>query len=212
MSINKYFIALLLYTHSVVPFTIMLDPSGDAKHTGRIIQDTFERGVTLQCVELLKKEINKELPHIRVVITRIPGETIQPLQNASFSNRLQADFHLSVSFYPEPDIPSHVTIFQYLTNQTDYWHTYNPLSFYHISQAHLINIEPTTIIGKKFLQTFENKTVNLFFITRGLFALPFKPLVGIKAPCLAIEAGLAHTNDFKQIIKPLITCIKEITT
>ena len=39
----------------------MIDPSGDAKHTGRVIQDTFERGITLQCAEALKKELNSAM-------------------------------------------------------------------------------------------------------------------------------------------------------
>lgn len=36
-------------------YTIMLNPAGDARHTGRRIDDTFERSVTLQYVEKLKK-------------------------------------------------------------------------------------------------------------------------------------------------------------
>ncbi len=35
-------------------FTIMIDPAGDAKHTGRLIGDTLERGISLQCAEQLK--------------------------------------------------------------------------------------------------------------------------------------------------------------
>lgn len=195
---------------TLMPFTIMIDPSGDAKHTGRVIQDTFERGITLQCAELLKKELNKTVPQIRVVLTRVPGETIQPLQNASFANRLQADFYLSICLYPSPDIPNHISLFQYLTSPTDHWHTHIPLHFYHINQAHLINISLTSEIGKRFLSTLQDKSINSFFAVRGLFSIPFKPLIGIKAPALALEAGLAHKDDFKQIIQPLIACIKEI--
>src|SRR5690606_15053887 len=139
----KLYIFLLFLTKSLSPFTIMIDPSGDTKHTGRIIQDTFERGITLQCAEQLKKELKKILPNIHIVLTRIPGETIQPLQNAAFANRLQVDLYLSIYFYFEPEIPAHISLYYYLSHQTDYWHTYIPLSFYHVTQAHLINIEQT---------------------------------------------------------------------
>ena len=213
MSIKHLLLSIMVLLHSNIhPFTIMIDPSGDAKHTGRVIHDTFERGITLQCAELLKKELNKALPHVRIVLTRVPGETIQPLQNASFANRLQVDFYLSICFYPDFDIPNSIAIYQYLTQPTDYWHNHIPLHFYHIDQAHLININATSEIGKKFLNTLQNKSINSFFLVKGLFAIPFKPLIGIKAPALALEVGLAQKNDFNQIIKPIIACIKEIVT
>src|SRR5579872_1728748 len=70
------------------PFTIMLDPAGDAQYPGRIIDDCFERGITLQLAEQLSTVIAQRFPSIRVVITRQPGETRQPLQHANFANRL----------------------------------------------------------------------------------------------------------------------------
>lgn len=213
MSIKKYILTLIFFhTQSIFSFTVMIDPSGDAKHTGRVIQDTFERGITLQCAELLKKELNKTVPNVRIVLTRVPGETIQPLQNASFANRLQADLYLSISFYLETDIPPHVALYQYITNQTDYWHKYSPLSFYHVSQAHLINIGLTTLLSKKLLKLLQNNNINPFFLPQGLFAIPYKPLVGIKASAIAIEAGINQKDDFKKVIKPLVAFIQEISS
>ena len=211
MSIKNFIILFLFYTSNISPFTIMIDPSGDAKHTGRIIQDTFERGITLQCAQALKNELNSTIPQVRVVISRMPGETIQPLQNASFANRLQIDFYINISLYMETNIPSHIAIYQYLTSQTDFWHKYSPLCFYNVSQAHLINIDQTTILGKKLLKILQNNSINNFFKPQGLFAIPYKLLIGIKAPALSIEAGIAHKDDFKYLIKPLIAFIKEIT-
>ena len=58
MSLKHTFFLLLFVTIPTLSkkFTIMLDPSGDAKHTGRIINKTFERGISLQCAEVLKKK------------------------------------------------------------------------------------------------------------------------------------------------------------
>lgn len=214
MSIKHLFslIIFFLTIQSIKPFTIMIDPSGDAKHTGRIIEDTFERGITLQCVEELKKEINKVLPHVRIVLTRVPGESIQPLQNASFANRLQVDLYLSIYFYSETDAPSHVALYHYLVSSTDLWHQHNPLSFYHIDQAHLINVAKTQDIAQRWHEILQSKQQNPFFVSQGLFALPFQPLLGIKAPALSLEAGLNKKNDWKQLIQPLATCIKEIAS
>lgn len=195
---------------TIVPFTIMIDPTGDAKHTGREIEDTFERGITVLCAQALKTEIIKLIPNVQVILTRVPGEKLSELQNASFANRLGVDFYLSLAFYAEPMIPKHVAIFYYLEQETDTWHRYNALQFYHASQAHLININLTKQFAKTFLQHFEQKTINTSFIMRGVFGLPCKPLMGIKAPALCIEAGLESKDDWKNLINPLISCIQAI--
>jgi len=187
----------------------MIDPFGDSKLlTGHEIDDNFERGITLQCAEELKKQLNNVLPDIRIVLTRVPGETIQPLQNASFSNRLQADFYLSISFYHEQEIPSHVSLFYYLENTTDLWHRHNSLHFYRAEQAHLINIKTSKSIGERFLETLSNSSINSVFVTTGLFGCPYKQLIGVQAPSIAIEAGLQKKDDWKYLISSLITCIK----
>ena len=79
--------SLAFYARKTKPFSIMLDPAGDAQTTGRIIDDNYERGVTLQLCEDIKKQLEAEQPkNTRIVLTRFPGETIDPLQNANFAN------------------------------------------------------------------------------------------------------------------------------
>lgn len=213
MSLKFLFILLsCISLHGQTPFTILIDPAGDAQHTGREIGDTFERGITLQCAQELKKQLTENNPNIRVILTRVPGETIQPLHNALFSNRLQANLYLRIGFYYEQNIPSHVSIFYYCENTTDYWHKYNPLRFYPLEQAYLINLNTTKELGTTFLQIFNNNKINSVFVPYGLFGIPLQPLIGIQAPALYIEAGLYNTNDWRHLIKPLISCIQAITT
>lgn len=192
-------------------FTIMIDPYGDSKNTGHEIDDTFERAITLECAQELKKQINKSCPTIRVVLTRAPGESVQPLQNASFSNKLQANFYISLSFYNQQEIPSHISFFYYLENQTDLWHKYNSLYFYHVDNAYLINLKISKLIGETFFNYFKNnKFASSVFVPLGLFACPYKQLIGVKAPSIAIEAGLQKKDDWKHLIQPLISCIESI--
>src|SRR3989339_258513 len=129
-------------------FTIMIDPAGDAKHTGRLVQDTLERGISLQCAEELKKVIMQKHTNIRVILTRVPGETIQPLQNASFANRLNIDLYLSIYFYEEQHTPAYITLYHYIENPiVDYWYKPINLCFYQANQAHLTNLTQTTTWG-----------------------------------------------------------------
>lgn len=192
-------------------FTIMIDPAGDAKHTGRLIQDTLERGISLQCAEQLKTALIKKFNTIRVILTRVPGETIQPLQNASFANRLGVNLYLSLYFYHEPEMPAHITFYYYLENPiTDLWHKPTTLSLYQVNQAHLLNLKTTQAWGKIMLEALHDKNFSKFFRPRGLFGIPFTPLVGIKAPAIAVEVGLKNKSDWQHIIDPLIIAIERI--
>ncbi len=82
-------------------FTVMIDPAGDARNPGRVIDDTYERSLTMQFAEDLQKNLTSS--KLRVVLTRFPGETVEPLQNVSFANRLAVDLYLSVHFYEKKE-------------------------------------------------------------------------------------------------------------
>lgn len=217
MSLKKsliFIINLNILTTLVYPqfCTIMIDPAGDAQSTGREIQDTFERGITLQFAQELKQQLIERMPNIRVVLTRIPGEAIQPMHNAIFANRLQVQLYLRIGFYHEKAMPSRMAIFYYCQDQTDYWHKFNPLQFYPYQQAHLMNLKLTEKFAQYFLQKLQNNNINSAFIPHNAFAIPIKPLLGIQAPALYIEAGLININDWKYLIKPIMMCIQEVLT
>ena len=204
-------LSIPLQTFPTDQFTIMIDPAGDAKHTGRLIKDTLERGISLQCAEQLKTTLTQKFNNVRVILTRVPGETIQPLQNASFANRLGIDLYLSLYFYSEQQAPAHVTLYHYLDNPVvDFWHQPTNLLLYQVNQAHLINLKTTQKWGKVFLEVLQDKTCSKFFQARGLFGIPFTPLLGIKAPAIAVEVGLKNKQDWKHIIDPLIIAIERI--
>ena len=205
---TTYFIFFIFHCLQMHSFTIMLDPSGDAQHTGRTINNTFERGISLQCAEQLKQKIIDAFPTTRVVLTRVPGETLQPLQNASFANRLNVDLYLSLYFYKEQETSQRVTLYYYLANTTDFWHQPNRLFFYPAQQAYLPNLHITKKLGSKFFSILKNPNSVPFFQATGLFGIPFKPLNGITAPALAIEIGLQNNTDWNYIIDPILTFIE----
>src|SRR5258705_11785957 len=90
---------LLIFAPQYAPFIIVLDPAGDAKYAGRKIEDAFERGITLQCVEKMKTIIENYYPTCIVFITRIPGDMLYELQNAVFANHRNAHLFMSINFY-----------------------------------------------------------------------------------------------------------------
>lgn len=208
------FLFVLFFSSAILcarePFTIMIDPAGDAQNPGREIGESFERGLTLQCANKLKQELIQQIPHVQVIITRTPGETVQSLHYAIFANRVRPNLYLRIGFYQEQCMPTNFALFYYCQNPTDFWHKPNPLQFYTIDQAHLLYLNLTKQFAQSFLKTLQNNQINSVFMSQGLFAVPIKPLVGIQAPALYLEAGLYHADDWHYLIKPIVACMQEI--
>ncbi len=212
MQIKNLFLFFFLISKSIFisSFTIIIDPAGDQNDTGREIYDTFERGLTLQCAQELKKELEKQLPMIRVVLTRNAGEKIEYLHNARFANKIQPNLYLRIGFYAEESLPCNFALFHYQVEPTDSWHKKNDLFFYPINQAYLCSLQITQKFAQNFLQTLEDKEINSVFVSQGLFALPLAPFIGIQSPALYFEAGLHTTTDWKYLIQPLVTTIAKV--
>jgi|GEM_PF-544790 len=191
-------------------FTIMLDPAGDAQHTGRIIEDSFERGITLQCAQALKTALEAQHHALRVVLTRVPGEAVESLQNAAFANRLQADLYVHLGFYQTNSPVPELNIYYYTTNPAPhFWQRKTePLQFIPYHQAHLAKIKLSK--GATFLaaHTLQN-TKPLAATVRHFSGIPFRPLVGIAAPACALEIGVQKKHDWQPLIAPLAKSIMQ---
>ena len=196
--------------------TVMISPAGDAQYAGRTIDNTFERGITLQCVQKLKQELESRNSKIRIVLTRIPGETIQDLQNASFSNRLNVDLYISINFFTlKSGNPSLFLYYFSLNSDAHSWNiTANNLSFTPYNKAHLENLSLTKTIINNIFQLFDSNYKKIFTTHKPL-GIPFKPLVGIKSPALGIEISLQKNNDWiiflpalTESIEKALKCIK----
>ncbi len=183
-------------------FSIMLDPSGDAQHTGRQIDDSLERGITLQFAEALKKLVEELYPQVRVILTRFPGETIHPLQNANFANRLAIDCYVSIHFYQDTHTKPQLSIYRFSYGD-DFVTKLPDLSFCPFDQAHQINSATTKAWCNSIANVLTRDEHKQLFDFYGVVELPFKPLIGIKAPAFALEAGLQNKNDWNRYLMPL---------
>jgi len=187
----------------------MLDPAGDAKNTGRQIGDSLERGITLQFCEALKKLLEQMYPGVRVILTRFPGETIQPLQNANFSNRLDVDFYLSIHFFPEEKTKP--SMFLYYFSLGDEFVTKIPnLCFCPYDYAHRIYGKQTRGCAQKITTLLTDGPYKRQFDFFGPFGIPFRPLIGVKAPGVALEIGLKEKKDWKQYLEPIARSLEPI--
>ena len=194
-------------------FTLMLNPAGDAKNAGRVLESSFERGLTLQFCQELKKIIESSSHKIRVILTRFPGETLEFLQNANFSNRLNTDLYISLHLYQTKSIRPQVYLYYYLKNPFYFSKNNFNLSFFPYDDSYLINIQKTLNWGEIINNYLLEDKYKLKFDYHNLLGIPFKPLVGVKSPAIAIEIGLKN-NNWQNYIEPIsesiIKCLNQI--
>lgn len=189
--------------------TIMVDPAGDAQHTGRKLEDSFERGVSLQIAEQLKRTIEEEFPHVKIVLTRLPGESASYLQHASFANRLDVDFYLSIHCYHEKETKPCLYIYQFsygenfITKQFD-------LALVPYDQAHIANSSRTNSYALLMQNILASDMHANAYTVKGIFKIPFKPLVGIKSPAIGLEIGLKNKDDWHNYLEPIATSLAPI--
>jgi N-acetylmuramoyl-L-alanine amidase len=190
----------------------MINPAGDARQTGRIIDGYFERGITLQFFDALKDALKQQYLEqpIRLISTRFPGETIQELQNANFANRLNVDLYISIHFYHETQTKPNLFLYtfsyrdNFIIKKTD-------LTICPYDKAYLINADKTNAYSTVIKQILSSPAYSNKCTVHDIFAFPFEPLIGIVAPAIGIEIGLKNKDDWKQYIDPLVQAIIILT-
>ncbi|MBP7854611.1 hypothetical protein KAZ82_01600 [Candidatus Babeliales bacterium] len=210
MSIKYFFYSTLFVLSPIMhsKFTIILDATGDAKHAGRSIGTVFERGLTIQCIQAIKNQIETTHKNIEIITTNDVSNSAHLSASAIFSNRIQPHIYLKLGFYQKLCKPCDWTLYRYSTNKSDELNQkFNPCIFYEINQAHQMNYNITKLLAEQFLQTLQEPTCKIANYSHGLFAIPIQPLYGIQAPCLYFEAGLFQADDWQLFVQPLSNAI-----
>lgn len=193
-------------------FTVMIDPAGDAQKMGRTIGDNFERSITFNYAHALKEELEKTVPQLRVVITREPGETAEPLQSATFSNRLHANLFISLTCYHESQEPATAALYYLLYDPiTDFWYKKTArTSWDPYFTAHCANLKLSVLAAKTLqdaLSAYRQKGLIQLAPYRGI---PCKPLVGVQAPAICCEFGISSPDGWRLLIGPLVDGISHV--
>lgn len=187
---------------------VIIDPSGDAKRTGRKIGDNFERGLTLQCAEKIKEYVEHHAHHIKVIISRMPGDIVYDLQNASLSNRVHADFFVNLNFYHSQETKPTLFLYQF-SYGSDFVQCNQGLALHTYDEAYRINKVQTDDIGVLLKKSLQQQKYQSLFTVAGIYHAPIKPLVGIVSPSICIEAGLKNKELWVHYVEPLAQAIIE---
>ncbi len=193
---------------------IMINPAGDPRTPGREIDDTFERALTMQCAQALKNYLEKKVPKIRVVITRRPGEAVEPLQNATFSNRLGTDLYINLNFFKQnkkaPEIFIYTLMFDPVTDFVE--KKGSELSLLPYDQSYKVSLNKTKEIAQSMFKSFTQAAQRVSLVSHKPISLPSKPLLGITAPAISIEIGIHSKSSWKELVPVIGQAIEEIVT
>ena len=185
---------------------VVIDPAGDVKRVGRKIGDSFERGLTLQCVEKIKEIIEERAPHITVVVTRMPGDNVYDLQNATLTNRLQANLFINLNFYYTQETKPTVYMYQF-SYGNDFASCGQGLTLHTYDQAYRINKDQTAVACQLFAKELAHKQYQSMYTVAGPYKLPLKPLIGVIAPSVAFDMGLKSKDWWHYYSEPLASAI-----
>lgn len=191
------------------PFTIMIDPAGDAKNLGRSLPNDFESNSALKFAKALRQSMLELDPQVEVILTRSGAETLEPLQSASFANRLSVDLFVSLHFYKETNVKPNIFIF-YFKNRDFFTKISQPqLCFYPYHQAFTMNFGLTNNYAHLLQAWLTQPQYKHYFECKKAVALPFKPLIGITAPAIGIEIGI-KSNGYDPYLMPIANGLLEI--
>lgn len=193
--------------------TIMLDPAGNANYSGRIIDDYYERGITLACIQELKKILEDKNPNLKIVISRFTGiDSKELINNISFANQIKINFYFSLHFCFSNDELNKIWLYRMLYNPvTDYWFKKQEnLSFYPYDIMHCNFLNETEQIGNLLLESLKKNESKLPIKCHGLIGLPFKPLLGLGCPAIACEISVQKKESWKDIIPALYISLQTV--
>ena len=191
-----------IYERQYAQRIVIIDPAGDAKRTGRKIGDNFERGLTLQCAEKIKELVEQSAPHIKVIVSRMPGDIVYDLQNASLANRMHADLFINLNFYYSQETKPTLFLYQF-SYGADFACCNQDLALHTYDQAYRINKAVTDDMCALLKQCLSQPKYQTMFAVEGVYMLPIKPLIGIVAPSVTIEAGLKNKELWVSYCEPI---------
>jgi hypothetical protein len=187
------------------PFSVIIEAGGDAAHPGRTIGTHFENAINFTIAQHLKESLDGLRMRARIFINRTPTEIIAPLQNAQFSNKLSTDLYISINCYPHTKSNPQITLYQFSYNDPIVLKK-DGIGFHTADKIYLINQPQTCHWASELKKIFsEQSQIEI----AGVYAMPYKPLIGIEASALGMEIGLSSDTQLPLIIETIKTALEQ---
>lgn len=188
----------------------MLDPIGHADFTGRKMLNGYERGAMLTFAQNLQQSLQED-HELDVIISRKAGESIAPLEIASFANRLQVKLVINLQAYLTQTAKPIINIYHLCFNKfTEFsMPAFGPAIFTPVEKAHIGTIKKTALFANNLKNDLlQTENIKLFNVSNPI-AAPIKSLTGIVAPAISLEIGIIDEKFLSELIKPIAKAIAD---
>lgn len=187
---------------------LILNPSGDAQYTGRIIGKEFERTLTYTFAQKVQESLAEQLD-MNVLLTRSNLESRSQRECAHFANCLQAQFFIQITFFQATtnDIEWYI---YYYSQGTDFMRLQPGFTFLPVEHADILHKAETCMWAQKLAQFFKTAPSHQAGIVQGPFGLPLTSLKGIVPPAICIEIGLPTQYNVQDLASLLVKAIEQL--
>ena len=195
-----------------IHFTLVIDPAGDERDTGREIGDGFERTCTFHCAEEIKRSIESKRSDVRVVLTRTPGEIADQMHIAAAANKMPVDLYLSLGCYESKDKLPKFYLYRVIYNPaTDIWvKKADTLALVPFDQAYKMHSKKTEQLIHSFYSALKKEEKEYHITTHEPVGMPFKPLMGINAPAIGLEMGCKKSEGWRDTVPLIILALEQL--
>lgn len=185
---------------SLSGYHIILDPAGDHKKVGRTLATCYERSITLQLCEALKKELAHTYPNCTITITHTIGESLNQEQRAQIANKSNANFFIHISCFEDTSIKPQIMSYYYMqSNIVSYKPT--PYSLIPADKAHEIHYATTKKLVHQIYSSLQKQ--NSIYTIIPPHAIPDARLKYIQIPSCTLEIGISRTFPWTTCVNPL---------
>ncbi len=200
MSIKQFFLILTFFSIPLSAhfFTVVLDPG--VQHDTTITQET------LTCVKALQQSLEDTFPQARIVLSSSSQEAVNPLQVASFSNRIKANLHISFNFFSEKEVTKNIRAYFCLT-PVGIKKKSSELSLIPAEKAYEQHAQESKTFAHIFFNAAKNTGPLTVFEPK---ELPLKTLQTVSAPSFLLEIGIGKPKEWKVYFPQLFEGLKEV--
>ena len=182
--------------------TVIINPAGDSKRTGRIIGHEFERTLTLDAALSMVESLRRS--PMNVLLTRTFGETVDSLHVMHMVNQRPTDLFIDLRCYETTQRVPEISVYYYAAQpETDFWQKKSPqLALVPINRTYLKHVALSRSYATA-VSSHLAQVLGAHAIVHAPQGLPLTPLVGITQPSIVIECGVVKKEDFVALSQEL---------
>lgn len=185
--------------------SVLICPTGDIKHRGRTIYGSTEAALTFSCATTLQAALMQQ-EICNALVSRAAGQPCEPLHNAQYANRLNAQLCIILSFFESPN-PEPVIYLYHGVYDNKPTRSMKTFTFHPVQQAYVINRTRTVTYSTHLYTALAQAPAPLPYIVHAPQGIRHQAVTGIISPTIIIEIGLPAQDSWHQLIQPLTNAI-----